>query len=144
MKIAIVKSRFNEDITTRLFDGAFARLQELGVEKNNITSVEVPGAIEIPITAQCLAKTKIYDAIIAIGAVIQGATDHYQYVCQQVSDGCQHVALTYDIPVIFAVLTTRSHLDALDRSGGKKAHLGREAADIALEMIDKLQTISNK
>ncbi len=139
--IAVIVSRFNEEITQKLQDGAISRLNELGFTSEQIKIINVPGAIEIPITAQRLAKTKQYEAIIALGAVIQGDTKHFDYVCQQVSYGCQQVALTYDIPVIFGVLTTDTEEQAYARVGGEHGHKGREAADTAFELVKKLQEI---
>src|SRR5262249_57949916 len=104
--IAVVVSRFNEDVTTLLYEGAMARLKELNFREDQIVSAFVPGAVEIPLIAQQLAQTGKYAAIICLGAVIRGETSHYDYVCQQVSYGTQKVALTFQIPVIFGVLTT--------------------------------------
>jgi len=132
-QIAIVVSQFNQHITSKLLEGAQARLRELSAKEE--LSVWVPGAVEIPITIQHLAKTKRYEAIIALGAVIRGETTHYDYVCQQASQGCQQVALSYHIPVIFGVLTTENEQQALARVGGKHGHKGREAVDAALQMI---------
>lgn len=136
-RIAIVMSRFNEPVTQELLNGANSRLQELNVSPKNITTITVPGAIEIPLIAHRLAKQKKYDCIIALGAVIRGETTHYDYVCQQVSYGCQRVSLDHDIPVIFGILTTESKAQAMDRVGGAHGHKGRDAADTAIEMVKK-------
>lgn len=140
-QIAIVVSQFNQEITSRLKQGAMSRLLEAGMDQANIIVKEVPGAVEIPLTAQLLAKTKRYQAIICLGAVIRGETSHYDYVCEQVSNGCQRVMLDHEIPVIFGVLTTESEEQALARVGGSEGHKGREAADAALDMINVLKTI---
>lgn len=140
--IALVVSRFNEEITQALYEGAVARLQELGFANENITVVWVPGAVEIPLTAQRLARADGYEAIICLGAVIRGETTHYDYVCDQVSMGCQRVALENDVPVIFGVLTTENEEQAHDRIGGKHGHKGRDAVDAALEMVSVLRQIS--
>ena len=132
--IAIVVSTFNQEITNALKEGALARLIELGFKANDITLVEVPGAVEIPFVAQLLAKKKEVQAIIALGAIIRGETSHYDYVCDQVSQGCQRVMLDFDIPVIFGVLTTEDEAQAWDRLGGNHGHKGRDAADCALMM----------
>lgn len=134
--VAIVISRFNEDITTKLFAGAKQRLQELGFADGQITVVWVPGAGDIPLIAQRLAQTKAYAAIICLGAVIRGDTDHYVYVCQQVSQSCHRVMLKNNIPVIFAVLTTENEAQALDR-----ANYGHYAVDAAVEMVAALKAI---
>jgi 6,7-dimethyl-8-ribityllumazine synthase len=94
--------------------------------------------VEIPLVAQSLAKTGRFAAIICLGAVIRGETGHYDYVCGQVSDGCQRVALDNDLPIIFGVLTTDNEEQALDRVGGRHGHKGREAADTAVTMISLL------
>ncbi|HVT62980.1 MAG TPA: 6,7-dimethyl-8-ribityllumazine synthase [Legionellaceae bacterium] len=133
--VALVVSEFNRDITLALQEGAVERLLKRGIAESNIMVVTVPGAIEIPLIVQRLALLKHYSAIIALGAVIRGETSHYDYVCQQVSQGCQQMALTYDIPVIFGVLTTESDAQAWDRLGGNFGHKGIEAADTALAMI---------
>lgn len=141
MHIAIVVSRFNQFITQRLWEGTVARLTEKGVSMDQIATFWVPGAVEIPLIAQRLADTEQYDAIIALGAVIRGETSHYHCVCEQVSQGCQRVALDNDIPVIFGVLTTEDESQALARCGGEQGHKGQDAADAVLEMIKLLQTI---
>lgn len=140
IKIAVVVSRFNQEVTERLWQGARERLLELGLPEGAVTTVRVPGAIEIPLMAQMLAQSKHFAAIICLGAVIQGETDHYDYVCQQVSYGCQQVALQQQIPVIFGVLTTQTEEQALARAGGDRGHKGREAVETALAMITALQS----
>lgn len=139
--IAIVVSDFNAHITDKLLEGAVSRLQECGKSDAEIVVFNVPGAIEIPLTVKLLAASHRYVAIIALGAVIRGETTHYDYVCEQVSQGCQHVMLEYSIPVIFGVLTTENDEQALDRVGGKYGHKGRESADAALQMIDIVHKI---
>ncbi len=139
--IGIVVSRFNQPISKSLLEGALGRLKEGGFSENQVTVVWVPGAIEIPITAQRLAQQGIYEAVICLGAVIKGETDHYQYVCEQVSAGCQHVALQNDIPIAFGVLTTQNEAQAKERSGGKDGNKGREAAQTAIEMVVALRQI---
>lgn len=141
IKIAVVVSRFNEEITQRLHDGAVKRLQEMGFNEDQYTVAWVPGAVEIPFIAQRFAATKQYAAVICLGAVIRGDTTHYDYVCQQVSFGCQKVALEKNIPVIFGVLTTENEEQALERTGGMHGHKGSDAVDAALDMISVLQQI---
>src|SRR5579872_5521318 len=99
--IAIVVSEFNTEVTEKLLEGAHAKLISSGIPNHRIKVVKVPGAVEIPLTAKLLAMTHQYDAIIALGAVIRGETSHYDYVCEQVSQGCQHVMLAFNVPVIF-------------------------------------------
>lgn len=139
--VAIVVSRFNEQVTHRLCEGAIQRLKELEIPNELITLVWVPGAVEIPLIAKRLARTNKFAAIITLGAVVRGETGHYDFVCKQVSDGCQQVALDYDLPIIFGVLTTENMEQALDRAGGKHSHKGREAVDAAFEMVSVLQQI---
>lgn len=139
MSIAIIASRFNQEITERLLQGAVSRLQECGLAEADFHIAWVPGAVELPLAAQQFAKREDCDAVICLGAVIRGETDHYDYVCQQVSYGCQRVALEYDIPVIFGVLTTDNEEQALARTGGTHGHKGRDAADTALAMLQFMQ-----
>jgi len=139
--LAIVVSRFNEEVTGGLLMGAVSRLKELDFATDQVTVVWVPGAVEIPLVAQKLAQTKRYQAIIALGAVIRGETTHYDYVCNQVSEGCQRVSLDEKLPVIFGVLTTENEEQALDRIGGKHGHKGRDAVDAAVEVVSALRQI---
>lgn len=141
-KIAIVVSEFNQLITEPLLSGAIERLNERGIINDSITIIKVPGAVEIPLTAKLLAKQKKYAAIICLGAVIRGDTDHYDYVCQQVSQGCQQVMLEHEIPVIFGILTTNTFEQAKDRVGGKEGHKGRDAADAAIVMIKRVKELA--
>lgn len=139
--IAIVVSRFHHEITQKLFDGAVERLQELGFDREQITVVWVPGAVEIPIAAQRLTDRGKFQAIICLGAVIFGETRHFDFVCQQVSQGCQQVALAKDVPVIFGVLTTENITQARERAGGSKGNMGRFCADSAYELVSVLRQI---
>lgn len=143
MKIAIIVSRFNEEVTEKLLEGALIRLQELKISENDITVIKVPGAVEIPLIAKLLAKSQQYAAIITLGAVIRGETTHYDYVCDQVSQGVQQVMMEYEIPIIFGVLTTENDEQALDRVGGKQGHKGRDAADAAVEMAGLVTVIES-
>lgn len=132
--IAVIVSTFNQPITQALKEGALDRLKELGFRPKDIILVEVPGAVEIPLVANLLAKKNQVQAIIALGAVVRGETSHYDYVCGQVSEGCQRVMLDHDIPVVFGILTTENEEQAWDRIGGKHGHKGRDAADCAVMM----------
>lgn len=136
-KIGVVTARFNLEITEKLETGAIQRLHELGVKENQIVRVRVPGAVEVPLAAQRLLDWEC-DAVIALGAVIRGETSHYDYVCQSVERGCSQVGLQSKKPVVFGVLTTENEEQALDRVGGKHGHKGREAADVAVEMLNLL------
>lgn len=142
IRLAIVVSLFNEAVTEKLLQGALARLSELSIDEKHIEVVKVPGAVEIPLTAKLLAASKQYQAIICLGAVIRGETGHYDYVCEQVSQGCQQVMMAFDVPVIFGVLTTENVEQAFDRVGGKHGHKGREAADAAWHMVGVVDALS--
>src|SRR3990167_6586590 len=131
VKIGIVVSRFNRPVTQALFDAAMQRLTERNIPQENIKTIWVPGTVELPLMAQQLAKSQCYDAIVCLGAVIRGETDHYDHVCQQVSLGCQQVALQFDIPIIFWVLTTQNKEQAFARAGGNRGNKGEYAADAA-------------
>ena len=133
--IGIVVSRFNGAMTKALYEGVRARLAECEIPDNTIHTVWVPGAVEIPLLAQQFARRENIAAVICLGVVVRGETGHYEYVCQQVSNGCQRVALDFDKPMIFGVLTTENEEQAWDRIRGSQGHKGREVADAALEMI---------
>jgi 6,7-dimethyl-8-ribityllumazine synthase len=140
-KIALITSRFNQDITQLLYQGAMARFVEKGVTIASSDIFFVPGAVEIPVVASRLARFKKYDAIVCLGAVIRGETDHYDYVCWQVSYGCQKIAIEHCTPVIFGILTTDNEEQALDRCGGAHGHKGVDCADAALEMIALMRAL---
>lgn len=136
--ISVIVSRFNTSITEKLLMNALARLEERGFSSDLITVINVPGAVEIPVVAQTLVKKKMSEAIIVLGAVIRGETSHYDYVCSQVSDGCQQVALASSMPVIFGVLTTENAEQAMARADGSHSNKGQEAVDAAIEMVNVL------
>lgn len=142
VQFGIVMSLFNYEITGKLLHGALSRLKEVNVQDTNIEIIEVPGAIEIPLTAKLLAKSQNYDAVICLGAVIQGETNHFEYVCQQVSMGCQQVMLEYEVPVIFGVLTTKNMRQAHERAGGREGNKGIEAVDAAIRMVEIIRQFS--
>ena len=141
LKVGIVVGRFNEFIVSKLLGGALDGLKRHGVEESNIDIAWVPGAFEIPLVAQKMAKTKKYDAIITLGAVIRGATPHFDYVCSEVSKGVATVSLQNEMPVIFGVLTVNSIEEAIERSGTKAGNKGFEAGMGAIEMINLLNSI---
>lgn len=136
-RVGIVVARFNEDITQKLLEGAERKLIEMGV--GSFLVIWVPGAFEIPLMLQSLARKKKFDALIALGAVIRGETPHFDYVCQEASRGVMEVSLRENIPVAFGVLTTNNIQEALDRVGGRHGHKGEEAALVALEMAQVLK-----
>ena len=141
IKVGIIGGRFNEFITSKLIAGAKDALIRHGVKEENIDLAWVPGAFEIPLVAQKMAKTKKYDAIITLGAVIRGATPHFDYVCSEVSKGVATVSLQNEMPVIFGVLTVNSIEEAIERSGTKAGNKGCEAGMGAIEMINLLNSI---
>jgi 6,7-dimethyl-8-ribityllumazine synthase len=136
LRIAIVVSRFNEFITSRLLSGAEDSLKRHGVEDDNVTIAWVPGAFEIPLMAKRLADSGQYDAVIALGTVIRGATPHFDYVNSEVAKGVANTALQSGIPVIFGVLTTDTIEQAIERAGTKAGNKGWEAAAGAIEMAN--------
>jgi len=139
-KFAIVVSRFNEFITDRLLEGARKCLIEKGYDENEFEVIKVPGAFEIPTAASHLASLKKYSAIICLGAVIRGATPHFDYVSMAVTNGVQRVSLDFGIPVVFGVLTTNTIEQAMERSGGKSGNKGHDAVLTAIEMADLLNS----
>lgn len=140
LKVGIVVSTFNEFVTSRLEQGCVDKLLEY-VDSDGIELVQVPGAVELPIVLQRMAKLQKFDVLIALGAVIRGETSHYDYVCGQASQGCQRVMLDYNVPVIFGVLTTENREQALARVGGNRGHMGVESAVTALKMVLTLRQI---
>lgn len=140
-KIGIVASRFNDFVVGRLIDGALDGLKRHNVKDANITLAKVPGAFEIPVAAKKMAESKKFDAIICLGAVIRGATSHYDYVCNEVSKGIAQVSLESGVPVLFGVLTTENIEQAVERSGSKAGNKGTECALAAIEMIQLLKQL---
>jgi len=141
LKVAIVVARFNEFITSKLLGGATDMLLRHGASEEDITIAWVPGAFEIPLIAQKLAASKKYDTVICLGAVIRGATSHYDYVCSEVSKGIAHVSLQTGVPVAFGVLTTENIEQAVERAGTKSGNKGADAAVSAIEMVNLLKSI---
>lgn len=136
LRIGIVVSRFNGDITGKLLEGAESMLKKKGVSGKNIHVTWVPGSFEIPLMLQSLARKKKFDALIALGAIVRGETPHFDYVSSETSRGIMEVSLKTGIPVAFGVLTTDNLQQALDRIGGAHGHKGEEAALVAMEMAD--------
>lgn len=140
-KFCIIISRFNDFIGSKLLSGAIDELKRHGVNENNIDIVKVPGAFEIPVIAQKCANTKKYDAVITLGAVIKGATPHFDYVSAEVSKGVAQVSLQTGVPVIFGVLTTDSIEQAIERAGTKAGNKGADAAKTAIEMANLINIL---
>lgn len=141
IKVGIVAARFNEFITSKLVGGALDGLKRENVKDEDIDVAWVPGAFEIPLIASKMAKSRKYDAIICVGAVIRGSTSHYDYVCSEVSKGIAQVSLANDIPVMFGVLTTDTIEQAIERAGTKAGNKGFECAQGAIEMVNLLREI---
>ena len=141
VKIGIVAARFNEFITSKLLSGAQDALVRHDVKDYNIDVAWVPGAFEIPLIADKMAKSGKYDAVICLGAVIRGNTSHYDYVCSEVSKGIAHVSLESGIPVMFGVVTTENIEQAIERAGTKAGNKGFDVAVGAIEMINLINNL---
>lgn len=143
-RVAIAASRFNDLVVERLLAGARDGLVRHGVDEASITVAWTPGAVELPLVAQRLASSDEFDAVICLGAVIRGATGHYDHVATQCAAGLSRVALDTGIPVVFGVLTTENTEQALERAGGKAGNKGFEAAATAIEMVDLLRRLPKR
>jgi 6,7-dimethyl-8-ribityllumazine synthase len=142
LKFGIVAARFNDFITSRLLEGALDALQRHGVAEPDIEIVKVPGSYEIPLAAKMMAMKKKYSAIICLGAVIRGATPHFEYVSAEVSKGVAAVSLETGLPVIFGVLTTDTIEQAIERAGTKSGNKGWDAAISAIEMANVMKQMA--
>ena len=141
IRFGIVVSRFNDFINKRLLDGALDGLARHGAEEGMVTVVRVPGSFEIPLMAKKLADSGKYDAVICLGAVIRGATPHFEYISAEVTKGIAQVALESGVPVSFGILTTDSIEQAIERAGTKSGNKGWDAALAAIEMVNVLKLI---
>ena len=141
LRIAIVVSRFNQSITSRLLQGALEGLAAHGVQDQNVTVAWVPGSFEIPQAAKRLAESGTFDAVVCLGAVIRHQTDHYRYVAQVAAMGIAEVARETGVPVVFGVLTTENEEQALERAGGKEGNKGYDAALAAIEMANLFRLV---
>ncbi|HEY3297304.1 MAG TPA: 6,7-dimethyl-8-ribityllumazine synthase [Armatimonadota bacterium] len=141
MKVGIVVSRFNEFITNKLVSGALDNLVRHGAKDEDIEIAWVPGTFEIPLVAQKLAASKKYDAVICLGAVIRGATPHFDYIAAEVTKGIAHVGLSTGVPTIFGVITTDTIEQAIERAGTKVGNKGFDAAQTAIEMANLLKQL---
>lgn len=142
LKIALVASRFNDFVVSKLIDGAIDYLLRHSLEMENIVLVRVPGAFEIPLVCEKLAKSKKYDGIVSLGAVIRGATPHFEYISAETVKGIAHVSLHSEIPVGFGILTCDTIEQAIERAGAKAGNKGAEAAGAMLETINILKQIA--
>ena len=135
LTIGLVVSKWNEKITESLFNGAFTTLTEFGVKANNIKRIDVPGSFELVFGSKKMIQAKV-DVVIAIGCVIKGETEHFDYICQSVSNGIIDLNINFDTPVVFCVLTDNNIQQSIDRSGGKHGNKGVEAAITALKLAN--------
>jgi 6,7-dimethyl-8-ribityllumazine synthase len=142
LKFGIIVGRFNEFIGGKLLSGALDGLKRHGVEEDEIEIAWVPGAFEIPLMAKKMAKSEKYNAIICLGAVIKGATPHFDYVSSEVSKGVANVSLDSELPIIFGVLTTDTIEQAIERAGTKAGNKGYDAAVTAIEMVNLLKSFN--
>ena len=142
IKVGIVCARFNEFIVSKLLSGCEDGLLRHGVNSDDISVAWVPGAFEIPLIADKMAKSGRYDAVIALGAMIRGSTSHYDYVCSEVSKGIAAAALSSGVPVLFGVLTTDTIEQAIERAGTKAGNKGAECAQGAIEMVNLIRALA--
>jgi len=143
LRFGIIRSRFNEEVTKRLLEGALEALRKAGARDDAITVVQVPGAFEIPLVAARMARTRRYDALICLGAVIRGETPHFEYISAEVSRGIARVAYDSGVPVIFGVLTTNTEEEADARSGKNGPNKGYEAGVTAIEMANLMKRLGS-
>ncbi|EXJ23206.1 6,7-dimethyl-8-ribityllumazine synthase [Alkalibacterium sp. AK22] len=141
LKIGIVVARFNDFIGSRLLDGAVDTLKRHGMNEDDITVAWVPGAFEIPMAAQKMAASGQYDAVVTLGAVIRGATSHYDHVCAEVAKGVSHAASSTGVPVLFGVLTVDTIEQAIERAGTKAGNKGSEVTVGAIEMANLMKKL---
>ncbi|MBQ8108503.1 MAG: 6,7-dimethyl-8-ribityllumazine synthase [Ruminococcus sp.] len=141
VRIGIIFARFNEFITSKLLVGAVDTLKRHGIDDDSIDIAWVPGAFEIPLIAQKMAKSGKYDAVICLGAIIRGSTSHYDLVCNEAAKGIAQVSLQSSIPVMFGVITTENIEQAIERAGSKAGNKGSECAEGAIEMINLIKEI---
>ena len=141
LKVGIVVSRFNELLSSRLLGGALDALGRHGIPEDSVDVAWVPGAFEIPLVAMKMAASKKYDAVIALGVIIRGATPHFEYVASEVSKGVAHASLKTGVPVMFGVVTADSIEQAVERAGTKQGNKGWDAAVSAIEMANLLKSL---
>lgn len=142
-RFGIVVSKFNDFVTSRLMSSALDTLQKQGVEEDDIETVRVPGAFEIPLVARQLARSKKYDAVICLGAVIRGETPHFDYISTEMSRGIAQASSETGIPIVFGVLTTNTTEQALERAGKSDKNRGADAARTAIEMVTLMKELQD-
>ena len=143
LKIGLVVAQFNEFITSRLLEGAEASLARHGVKDDDVTVASVPGSFEIPLIAKKMAESGSYDAVICLGAVIRGETDHYEHVAGEAAKGVAAASVSTGVPVIFGVLTTDTLEQAINRAGGKQGNAGYNAGTAAIEMANLVRALGS-
>ncbi len=141
IKVGIVVARFNEFICSRLLGGAYDALKRHGVSDDDITTAWVPGSFEIPLIAQKMAESGKYDAVICLGAVIRGATSHYDLVCNEAAKGIAQASFKTGVPVLFGVITTENIEQAIERAGTKAGNKGFDVATSAIEMVNLIKEL---
>ncbi|MGI6590263.1 MAG: 6,7-dimethyl-8-ribityllumazine synthase [Eggerthellaceae bacterium] len=141
IKVGIVTTRFNDFIVQKLLGGALDGLKRHDVPEDNVTVAYVPGAFEVPLVAQTMAQSGKYDAVIALGAVIRGATSHYDLVCNEAAKGVAQASLKTGVPVMFGIITTDTIEQAIERAGSKAGNKGYECALGAIEMVNVLRQL---
>jgi 6,7-dimethyl-8-ribityllumazine synthase len=144
LKFGIAVSRFNSFISDRLLEGALDCFNRHGVAQADITIVKAPGSFEIPLTAKLMAESGRYDAVICLGAIIRGATSHFDYVASETAKGIAQVGLKANLPVVFGVITAETLEQAIERAGTKAGNKGFDAAETALEMANLMKNLSLK
>ena len=142
LRIGVIVARFNDFFTSKLQEGAMTALTRHGVRDEDITVVSVPGSFEIPLVAKKMAESGRYEAVICLGAVIRGETDHYEHVAGEAAKGIANAAMATGVPVIFGVLTTDTVDQAINRSGGKQGNTGYNAGVSAIEMVNLLRSLN--
>jgi len=140
-RFCVLVSRFNNFITKRLLDGALSELNRLGADEKKIEVVWAPGAFEMPCVAQVLAKSKRFDAILCLGAIIKGDTPHFEYVASEAAKGIANISLNTGVPVIFGVITAENLEQAIERAGSKSGNKGEDAARVATEMANLMEMV---
>ena len=144
LRVGIVVATFNEFITSKLLDGAQAALARHGVRDDDVSVASVPGSFELPLVAKKLAESGQHDAVICLGAVIRGETDHYEHVAGEAAKGIANVGLSSGVPVIFGVLTTDTLEQAINRAGGKQGNNGYGAGLAAIEMANLMRALDTR
>jgi len=141
LKLGIVVSRFNDFITSKLYEGAMDAIVRSGGDEKAVTVVKVPGSFEIPLAAKKLAASKKYDGIICLGAVIRGGTPHFDYIASELAKGINNVMLEHNCPIAFGVITADDLEQAIERAGAKRGNKGREAALSVIEMANVMKQL---